>query len=176
MIRLDCTAEPPGELITIAYLFTLLLMGLVGGIEASGLMNRLVEAARSRARGPRGAEGWIFATVTGAVVLTTHSVVAILAVGGLTKEAGESFGLGPYRRANILDVTVCTWPFLLPFFVPTILASALTGGLADVPRLSPWAAGLHNVHSWALLAAIVLAIVTGWGRVDRMPQTGRRKS
>jgi Na+/H+ antiporter NhaC len=146
--------------------FTLLLMGLVGGIEASGLMDRLVDAARSKARSPRAAESWIFGTVTAAVVMTTHSVVAILAVGGVTKEAGESFGLGAYRRANLLDVTVCTWPFLLPFFIPTILASALTGGMGDAPRLSPWDAGLHNVHSWALLAVMLLAVATGWGRDD----------
>ncbi|HKJ01835.1 MAG TPA: Na+/H+ antiporter NhaC family protein, partial [Longimicrobiales bacterium] len=147
--------------------FTLLLMGLVGGIEASGLMDRLLSTARARVTGPRSAEGWIFATVSGAVILTTHSVVAILAVGPLTREAGASFGLGPYRRANLLDVTVCTYPFLLPFFIPTILASALTAGFDGAPRLSPWSAGLHNVHSWALLTVILLAIVMGWGREDR---------
>lgn len=148
-------------------IFTLLLMGLVGGIEASGLLDRVLETARREATGARSAETWIFAAVSAAVVLTTHSVVAILAVGRLTREAGTSFGLGPYRRANLLDVTVCTYPFLLPFFIPTILASALTGGLEGVPRLSPWAAGLHNAHSWALLVVIVLAIATGWGREDR---------
>lgn len=148
-------------------IFTLLLMGLVGGIEASGLMDRLLVVARARARGPRSAEAWIFATVSAAVILTTHAVVAILAVGPLTKEAGRSFGLGRYRRSNLLDVTVCTYPFLLPFFIPTILASALTGGFDGAPRLSPWSAGLHNVHSWGLLAVILLAIVTGWGRADR---------
>lgn len=147
--------------------FTLLLMGLVGGIEASGLLDRLLALARRKATGPRSAEVWIFGTVSAAVVLTTHAVVAILAVGRLAREAGESFGLGPYRRANVLDVTVCTYPFLLPFFIPTILASALTGGFDGVPRLSPWAAGLHNAHSWALLAVIVAAIATGWGREDR---------
>jgi Na+/H+ antiporter NhaC len=93
-------------------------------------------------------------------------VVAILAVGRLTREAGSSFGLGPYRRANLLDVTVCTYPFLLPFFIPTILASALTAGLDPAPRLSPLQAGLYNAHSWALLTVIVLAIITGWGRDD----------
>lgn len=149
--------------------FTLLLMGLVGGIEASGLLDRLLALARRKATGPRSAEVWIFATVSAAVVLTTHAVVAILAVGRLTREAGVSFGLGPYRRANLLDVTVCTYPFLLPFFIPTILASALTGGLDGVPRLSTWAAGLHNAHSWGLLAVILIAVVTGWGREDRVP-------
>jgi Na+/H+ antiporter NhaC len=147
--------------------FTLLLMGVVGGIEASGLVDRLVETARRRASDAVSAEWWIFGSVTAAVVLTTHAVVAILAVGGLTREAGAHFGLGPYRRANLLDVTVCTYPFLLPFFIPTILASSLTAGLEGAPRLSPWAAGLHNVHSWALLAVVLAAIATGWGRRDR---------
>ena len=127
-------------------------------------MDRLVETARHRARSAAGAEWWIFGSVTAAVVLTTHSVVAILAVGGLTREAGASFGLNPYRRANLLDVTVCTYPFLLPFFIPTILASSLTAGFDTAPRLSPWAAGLHNVHSWALLVVVLAAITTGWGR------------
>ncbi len=147
--------------------FTLLLMGLVGGIEASGLLDRLVETARRRAARAASAEWWIFGSVTAAVTLTTHSVVAILAVGDLTREAGASSGLGPYRRANLLDVTVCTYPFLLPFFIPTILASSLTAGFDAAPRLSPWAAGLHNVHSWALLAVVLVAITTGWGRRDR---------
>jgi Na+/H+ antiporter NhaC len=149
-------------------IFTLLLMGLVGGVEASGLVDRLVVTARRHATDATSAEWWIFGSVTAAVVLTTHSVVAILAVGGLTREAGASFGLGRYRRANLLDVTVCTWPFLFPFFIPTILAASLTAGFEGVPRLSPWAAGLHNVHSWALLVVILVAIRTGWGRRDRV--------
>jgi len=147
--------------------FTLLLMGLVGGVEASGLVDRLVETARRSATDATSAEWWIFGSVTAAVVLTTHSVVAILAVGGLTREAGTAFGLGPYRRANLLDVTACTWPFLFPFFIPTILAASLTAGFDGVPRLSPWSTGLHNVHSWALLVVVLAAIRTGWGRRDR---------
>jgi Na+/H+ antiporter NhaC len=147
-------------------IFTLLLMGLVGGIEASGLMERMIAGVKARSGAARGAEAWILGAGTSAVMLTTHSVVAILAVGDLAREAGEAHGISRYRRANILDVTVCTWPFLLPFFIPTILASALTGGMDGVPRLSPSSAGLHNVHSWALLAVIVVAVVTGWGRIE----------
>ncbi|MEX2527907.1 MAG: Na+/H+ antiporter NhaC family protein [Gemmatimonadota bacterium] len=145
-------------------IFTLLLMGLVGAVQATGLVDRVVELARTRSRSARSAEGWIFGTVSAAVLLTTHSVVAILAVGGVARDTGKAFGIGAYRRANILDITVCTYPFLLPFFIPTILAAALTGGLDGVPRLSPWAAGLHNLHSWGLLVVVVFAILTGWGR------------
>jgi hypothetical protein len=33
-----------------------------------------------------------------------------------------------------------------------------------MPRLSAWSIGLHNAHSWALLAVILVAMGTGWGR------------
>lgn len=147
-------------------IFTMLLMGLVGGLEASGVLDRLVSRARAVATTPARAEWSIFGAVTAAVFLTTHSVVAILAVGRLASETGRPAGISAYRRANILDITVCTYPFLLPFFVPTILAGSLTASGADfgVGRVSPLDAGLANVHSWALLAVLLLALATGYGR------------
>lgn len=142
-------------------IFTILLMGLVGGLEASGLLTRTIRWMEARAASTRGAEGWIFGSITAATLLTTHSAVAILTVGPLTRSVGERAGIGAYRRANILDVTVCTYPFLLPFFIPTILAAAMTGG-EGVPPVSPLDAGLHNIHSWGLLAVLLLSIV--WRR------------
>ena len=129
-------------------------------------MKRLVEAATRGAKSAAQAEWRIFGTISAAVLLTTHSAVAILAVGELTRDAGERFGLSAYRRANLLDVTVCTYPFLLPFFIPTILAASTTAGYEafGMPRLSAWTIGLHNAHSWALLVVVLLAIGTGWGR------------
>lgn len=151
--------------------FTILLMGLVASVEAAGLVERLVGAAERATRTPRGAELSIFAATSAAVVLTTHSTVAILAVGDLTRRAGERFGIGPYRRANLIDVTVCTYPFLLPYCIPTILAASFTasGEGLGVPPVSAFAVGMANFHSWALLAAILAAIATGWGRSGREP-------
>jgi len=146
--------------------FTILLMGLVGGVEASGLLTRLIRWVKARANNADAAEWWIFGSISAATILTTHSAVAILTVGALAREVGDSAGVGPYRRANVLDVAVCTYPFVLPFFIPTILAASMTAGAADMPRLSPWDAGLHNVHSWALLGVILFAIATGWGRSE----------
>ncbi len=145
-------------------IFTLLLMGLVGGLDASGILDRLTAYAEKRTHGPRGAEVWTFALVSAAVMLTTHAVVAILTIGPFTLRTGTHHALSATRRANVLDVTVCTYPFLLPWFIPTILASAATAGAGAMPRLSPWTVGLWNAHSWALLLFIVLAIATGWGR------------
>jgi Na+/H+ antiporter NhaC len=146
--------------------FTILLMGLVALLEASGVLTRVVQFAEARVTSARGAEAWIFAALSAAVVLTTHSVVAILTVGRFARETGSRFGVSPYRRANILDVTACTYPFLFPFFIPTILAASVTAAGKDfgLPRISALGAGFANIYSWGLLAIIVTAILTGYGR------------
>jgi Na+/H+ antiporter NhaC len=151
--------------------FTLLLMGLVGALQAAGVLERLLPAMRQavnedRHLAARRAEWWSVGAVSVAVLLTTHAVVAMLAVGPWVRVLGARTGLHAYRRANLLDLTVCTWPFLLPWFLPTILsagASAAGEGFG-MPRLSPLTVGLHNVYAWVLLLAVPLAIVTGYGR------------
>ena len=153
--------------------FTVLLVGLVATVKASGLVDRLAGAGDTeRAGSARAAEARIVAAVSGAVLLTTHSVVAILTVGDLANRIGGAAGLSPYRRANLLDVTVCTYPFLLPYFLPPILTSSATaaGAAAGMPRISPFAAGMTNVYSWVLLGIVVLAVVTGYGRETTPPR------
>ncbi len=147
-------------------IFTLLLMGLVGGLEATGVLERLVGLAEAHTASARGAELWTFGAVSAAVLLTTHSVVAILTVGDFTRRTGERFGVSRYRRANLLDVTVCTYPFLLPYCIPTILAASTTaaGAAFGMPRLSPLQVGLANLHSWGLLVMVLAAVVAGYGR------------
>ena len=146
--------------------FTLLLVALVGTLQATNTLERLVRAAEQRARSSRTAEWWIVGVVSGAVLITTHSVVAILAVGPFAKQAGERFGLSRYRRANLLDLTVCTWPFLLPWFLPTILAASASAGgeLFGMPPQTALSIGLHNTYAWVLVATVLFAVTTGYGR------------
>ena len=147
--------------------FTVLLMALIGPLQASGTLDRLV--ARSVAAPEvRRAEWTIVGLVTLATFLTTHSVVAMLAVGPVVQRVGSAAGVTAYRRANLLDLTVCTWPFLLPWFLPTILAASVTGG-GGLPPVSPGAAGLHNTYAWALLMTVAIAVTTGYGRRRDLP-------
>jgi Na+/H+ antiporter NhaC len=152
--------------------FTILLIGLVSTLRATQVLEQLIAFARRHAHSARDAEFWIAGSVSAAVLLTTHSVVAILTVGDFAKETGERLGLSAYRRANLLDMTVCTYPFLFPYFIPTILAAsssvAATG--FGMPKLSPWSVGVHNVYSWALLGIVAIAIVSGYGRGERAEQ------
>lgn len=149
-------------------IFTLLLVGLVAPLEASGVLARWLRPSPSAGSAASVAqvEARIVAMLSAAVVLTTHSVVAILAVGPHAADLGARRGIPAYRRANLLDLTACTWPFLLPFFLPTILAAGATasGEAAGMPRVSPLDAGLHNAYSWALVAMVVVAVGAGYGR------------
>jgi Na+/H+ antiporter NhaC len=145
--------------------FTLLLMALVGPLRESGVLSRLtarrlVEPTPSAWR----AEAGLVAAVSAAALLTTHSVVAILTVGDLARTRGAAAGVGGYRRANLLDLTVCTWPFVLPYFLPPILMAGTTREAAGMPALSPWAVGQWNVYAWGLMLLVPLAVATGWGR------------
>jgi Na+/H+ antiporter NhaC len=95
-------------------------------------------------------------------------VVAILAVGDYARRAGEAAGIPPYRRANLLDLAVCTWPFLLPYFLPTILMSAATasGEATGMARVSALDVGMFNFYSWGLLVMIGIAVGLGYGREE----------
>jgi len=146
--------------------FTILLMGLVSTLKASGLLSRLVEFSAKRSRTLRHTEAWISGAVGVAVLLTCHSIVAILTVGEYALEAGERIGLHRYRRANLLSLVVCTFPFMLPYFIPVILmANTTTAGMEyGIPPVSPLQTGLHNFISWALLAMVLFAVISGFGR------------
>ena len=146
--------------------FTILLMGMVATLQASGLLNRLVNFATKHSKTKKHAEAWISGTVGAAVLLTTHSIVAILMVGEFANKTGHIIGIDPKRRANLLSLVVCVFPFLLPYFIPVILMANMTssGEEFGIPPVTPLQVGLYNFVSWALLAMIFLVVILGFGR------------
>ncbi|MEM7375247.1 MAG: hypothetical protein AAF587_42020, partial [Bacteroidota bacterium] len=139
---------------------------LVACLKASGLIDRLVHYASKHSHSPAQAEGWIAATVSGAVLLTTHSVVAMLMVAEFSNTTGEKMGLSPTRRANLLSLVVCVFPFLLPYFIPVILMAntTLSGEEFGISSVSPLETGLYNFVSWGLLLMLLISLTTGYGR------------
>lgn len=146
--------------------FTILLMGLVATLKSSGLINRLVNLAAGRSQTPQHAEAWIAATAGASVLLTTHSVVAILMVAEFANKTGERLGVPAIRRANLLSLVVCVFPFLLPYFIPVILMANTTnaGEAFGIPPVAPLQAGLFNFIAWGLAGMTILAVVFGYGQ------------
>ena len=99
-------------------------------------------------------------------MLTTHSIVAILMVAEFANKTGEQMAIPAKRRANILSLVVCVFPFLLPYFIPVILMANATASGAEfgVPAVSPLQVGLHNFIAWALLGMTLAAVLGGFGR------------
>ena len=147
-------------------IFTILLMGLVTTLKASGLINRLVLYAARHSKTKQHAEAWISGTVGAAVLLTTHSIVAILMVSEFANKTGQQMQINGYRRANILSLVVCVFPFLLPYFIPVILMANMTqaGGEFGIPPVAPLEVGLYNFVAWALMAMVIVVLIFGYGR------------
>ncbi len=141
-------------------------MGLVSPLKASGLLDRMVNFSATRSRTMKQTELWIVGTVSGAVLLTTHSIVAILTVGEFARRTGAKIGIPRYRRANLLSLVACTFPFLLPYFIPVILMANTTmaGSEYGLAAVGPLQVGLHNFLSWGLLVMVLVALITGFGR------------
>jgi Na+/H+ antiporter NhaC len=141
-------------------------MGLVAAVEAGGPLRLLVDAAAARSRTLRSTESWIVGAVSAAVLVTCHSIVAVLPVGPFARRIGESMGISPTRRANLLSLSVSTYPFLLPYFIPVILTANATrsGAPFGIEAVSPLQTGLFNIYSWALLAVLAAALFLGYGR------------
>ncbi|MGK0493996.1 MAG: Na+/H+ antiporter NhaC, partial [Maribacter sp.] len=71
----------------------ILLMGLVATLKTSGLMDKLVDFAATRANTQKHAKGWVAGIMSMAVLLTTPSIVPILLVTDFTKKPGEQLGV-----------------------------------------------------------------------------------
>ena len=157
--------------------FTILLMGLVATLKASGLLNLLVDIATDRANTQKQGEGWIAGIMSMAVLLTTHSIVAILMVTDFTKKTGEHLNVKSIRRANLLSLVACIFPFILPYFIPVILMANMTntGQEYDIPHVNPLDIGLHNFMSWGLLLMTLITLLVGWGRTKRKENYGEQK-
>ncbi len=149
--------------------FTILLMGLVATLKASGLIDRLVDYAAARSSTERQTEYWISGTISAAVLLTTHSAVAILMVSEFANKTGKKMGISNIRRANLLSLVACTFPFLLPYFIPVILMTNMShsGEAFGVPSVSPLEVGIHNFVSWALLVMVIIVVIFGYGRKEK---------
>ena len=166
--------------VTAVVILVLLIMALAQVFAESGLMQAVLEKLRrSAARGVRSAE----LAIVGISILFTiplgANAPAILLVGPtIAKPLGESHGLSPQRRANLLDCAVCTVFYMLPWHNAVIVWFATITTVAadlDLPAPSIGAAFL-NPYAWALLAVLLVSVATGWNRYSGMGREERARA
>lgn len=137
-----------GDLIII----TLLAAGMLGLIKAAGGIQFLLQGLTSRISGRRGAQA-ILALLVGIVNLcTANNTVAIITVGGISRDIAERYGIDPRKSASLLDSASCVIQCLIPYGAQTLLATSLAG-------ISPAAPFPYLYYPWALAAMIALSII-----------------
>ncbi len=136
-----------GQLIII----TLLASGMLGTIKAMGGINFILQKLTSHVSRPRGAR-WTIALLVAIVNLcTANNTVAIITVGGVSREIASRFNIPPRYSASILDTCSCIVQCLIPYGAQTLLAT----GLADISPAAPWP---YLVYPWALTLCVAVTI------------------
>ena len=140
---------------------TILIALLAGGLMEVIRHNRgiqfLINTLTQRIHGKRGAEGVISALVAIINCVTANNTVAILAVGKISNEIAETYGVNKSKSASLLDTFSCVMQGLLPYGAQLLLAASLV-------KISPVEILPHMYYNFVLAALAILSILLRYPR------------
>ncbi|AOV08747.1 Na+/H+ antiporter NhaC family protein [Sporosarcina ureilytica] len=152
--------------------FVIPLFGIIGVLEESGSMNRLVNLLMNSklAATERGAELTIAigATISG-ISLGGANGPACLMFGPLTDEIGKEKQLHPYRTGNLLSGFACSLPIIIPFTSSFIIItyaniSVLVENFPFIQPINPLLISIGTFFPAMFFIVFLFAVLTGWGR------------
>lgn len=151
-----------------AIIFALLVLAIAQVLMDSGLMGRMLRSWQGRfVRSVRTGELSIFGwTIAFSTPIAANVPAEILVGSSVAKPLGESVGLSPERRANLLDCGVCSLYYMLPWHGIVVLwygmlQEAAAGQNLPVP---PIYAAFFNPYAWGVILVVLVSISTGWNR------------
>ena len=140
---------------------TILIALLAGGLMEVIRHNRgiqfIINSLTRHIHGKRGAEGVISALVAIINCVTANNTVAILAVGKISNEIAETYGVNKSKSASLLDTFSCVMQGLLPYGAQLLLAASLV-------KLSPLEILPHMYYNFVLAALAILSILLRYPR------------
>ena len=137
-----------GELIVV----TMMAAGMLEIIRQQGGIDFIIRQLTRRVSSKRGAELSIAALVSFVDICTANNTVAILTVGGISKEVGDRFGVDNKKCASILDTFSCTVQGLIPYGAQMLIAAGLAA-------LNPISILPHLYYPFVLGIVTLLAIL-----------------
>lgn len=143
------------------------VFAMLGILEAGGIFEDVGRGLAKLAKGPASTEMTIVGCVGILSMITGVISVAIVAMGDIVKDIGERAGVDPYRRANLMDCTGCTFCFLAPWTVHCVIPAMKAAEFGEAYAVAPAAIPLVNFYSLAMLVLIVIAISTGYARKSK---------
>jgi Na+/H+ antiporter NhaC len=146
-------------------IFAFMLMGLINLLDKGGFFLWLIKRLSSLTKTPRSAELTVGVLNIIMNMLTVANTVAIVMLGPLAKKTlVQKHHITRDRSANMLDAVACSAMCLIPYsFAPMLAFMFATGSGAPV-NFSVFEVSLFAFHGWALLAVMIFASISGWGR------------
>lgn len=151
-----------------AIIFAILILAVTQILVESGIMRRILSFAENTIVSTvRQAELFIIGITIIASIPISANAPALLLVGpGIVRPIGEKFGLAPSRRANVMDCSVCTIFFILPWHIVVAAWYAAVISAAESFKITapPITSAFYNPYTWALLLVLLVSVATGWNR------------
>lgn len=147
--------------------FTIFLMGLIGTLDAGGLVDWMMQKAERFATTPTRAEGSIVGTTLLLNALTGAGTPSMVILGPFVRRLGHRFRIAPWRRGNLMDACSTTIIGFLPYSVAVLIPFSMVADTvagANLTGFTPVHLIPYVFYCWALLGVIIFAAVTGWGR------------
>ena len=142
-----------GELIII----TMMAGGLLEIIRENGGIDYVIQKLTAHVHGKRGAEFSIALLVAIVDICTANNTVAIITVGGISKQIGDRFGVDNRKCASILDTMSCCVQGIIPYGAQILMGAGLAG-------LNPIEIVPYLYYPFAIGAATLLAIAFRYPR------------
>ena len=151
-------------------IFCIALFGIMGVLEASGAMNKIIETFyRSKLSKTR--KGTEILMGLGTIVVTALlggvTSASTLTFGPVVNDIGKKANIHPYRRANILSGYANSLPAIIPFISAFIFISAtvikpMSEQFSYIPTVTPTEITLGAFYPVILFCILTFSIITGW--------------
>ena len=145
--------------------FAFMLMGLINLLDKGGFFSYLIDRLSVFTKSPRSSELTILMLDIILNMLTVANTVVIVMLGPVAKKVlVEKHRISRDRSANILDAVSGAAMCLIPYSFAPMLAYMFAAGSGAPVDFTVFHISLFAFHGWTLLAVMVFACISGWGR------------
>ncbi|QQO10882.1 Na+/H+ antiporter NhaC family protein [Breznakiella homolactica] len=146
-------------------IFAFMLMGLINLLDKGGFFGWLIDKLSAFTKSPRSSELTILVLDVILNMLTVANTVVIVMLGPVAKKTlVEKHHISRDRSANILDAVSGAAMCLIPYSFAPMLAFMFAAGSGAPVDFTVFQVSLFAFHGWTLMAVMVFACVSGWGR------------
>ncbi|KIL32852.1 Na+/H+ antiporter NhaC family protein [Bacillus subtilis] len=149
-------------------IFVLIILAITQIMIESGAIEKILDFVTNKiTKGARSAElAIIFVTAIVSTPISNNAAAALLVGPGFVKELGKKYKLSPSRRAIMMDCSVTSFYYTIPWHSSIVTWYGLLVVSANewnIP-LPGILSSFLNPYAWSLFTILIISAVFGWGR------------